>query len=93
MTYLALRWLEDYTADLNGEYFPFDLPSLAFYRRGCKLYDWLVEVIHHPAELLVFHPSAFQQLFDRSQDGMIFQAIPGEERFPHLNFHGTSLIL
>jgi hypothetical protein len=44
VTYLALRWLEDYAADLNGEYFPFDLPSLAFYRRGRKLYDWLVEV-------------------------------------------------
>jgi len=44
VTYLLLRWLEDYGADLQGEYFPFDLPSLAFYRRGRQLYDWLVDV-------------------------------------------------
>jgi hypothetical protein len=44
VTYLVLRWLEDYVADLRGEYFPFDLPSLAFYRRGRQVYDWLVEV-------------------------------------------------
>ena len=42
--YLILRWLEDYGADLRGEYFPFDLPGLAFYRRGLALYDWLVQV-------------------------------------------------
>ncbi len=44
VAYLLLRWLEDYGADLQGEYFPFDLPSLAFYRRGLQVYDWLVEV-------------------------------------------------
>jgi hypothetical protein len=44
VTYVVLRWLEDYGADLQGEYFPFDLPSLAFYRRGRQLYDWLVKV-------------------------------------------------
>lgn len=37
MAYLLLCWLDDYPADLKGEYFPFDLPSLAFYRRGKKL--------------------------------------------------------
>jgi hypothetical protein len=41
VSYLALRWLEDYTADLQGEYFPFDLPSLAYYRRCCRLEQWL----------------------------------------------------
>jgi hypothetical protein len=41
VAYLVLRWLEDYGADLRGEYFPFDLPSLAFYRRGLKIYDCL----------------------------------------------------
>jgi hypothetical protein len=35
--------LEDYAADLQGEYFPFDLPSLACYRRGCRIYDWLAQ--------------------------------------------------
>ena len=44
VTYLLLRWLEDYGADLQGEYFPFDLPSLAFYRRGLQAYDWLVKL-------------------------------------------------
>jgi hypothetical protein len=44
VTYAVLRWLEDYGADLQGEYFPFDLPSLAFYRRGCQLYDALVHL-------------------------------------------------
>lgn len=39
--YLLLRWLEDYGADLHGEYFPFDLPGLAFYRRGLEIYGWL----------------------------------------------------
>ena len=27
VAYLVLRWLEDYGADLQGEYFPFDLPE------------------------------------------------------------------
>jgi len=44
VTYLALRWLEDFGADLRGEYFPFDLPSLAFYRRAVQLYDWLASL-------------------------------------------------
>jgi hypothetical protein len=44
VTYFVLRWLEDYGADLHGEYFPFDLPSLAFYRRGLQAYDWLVNL-------------------------------------------------
>ncbi len=37
ITYAMLQWLKDYKSDLKGEYFPFDLPSLAFYRRGVKL--------------------------------------------------------
>ncbi len=44
VAYLVLRWLEDFGADLSGEYFPFDLPSLAFYRRGRQIYDWLVNI-------------------------------------------------
>ena len=41
VTYLALRWMEDYGADLHGEFFPFDLPSLAVYRRALQVHDWL----------------------------------------------------
>jgi len=42
--YLFLRWLDDYSSDLRGEYFPFDLPSLAFYRRAAALSDLLVSL-------------------------------------------------
>ncbi|MDC0935080.1 hypothetical protein OAS39_02255 [Pirellulales bacterium] len=43
--YLLLRWLDDFGADLRGEYFPFDLPSLAFYRRGRRLEDLLSQLV------------------------------------------------
>jgi hypothetical protein len=33
LAYALLLWVEDYGADLQGEYFPFDLPSLALYHR------------------------------------------------------------
>ena len=45
VAYLLLRWLDDFGADLHGEYFPFDLPSLAFYRRGRQLYEWLEGIL------------------------------------------------
>lgn len=43
--YVLLRWVEDFGADLRGEYFPFDLPSLAFYRRGRRLGELLSELL------------------------------------------------
>ena len=45
LAYLILCWLEDYGADLHGEYFPFDLPSLALYRRYRIMYGWLVQTM------------------------------------------------
>ena len=48
LAYLALRWLDDYKADLQGEYFPFDLPQLAFYRRGLQLGEMLSELVALP---------------------------------------------
>jgi hypothetical protein len=48
VAYLALRWLDDYKADLHGEYFPFDLPQLAFYRRGLQLGEMLSELVASP---------------------------------------------
>ena len=45
LTYILLRWLADYTAGLKGEYFPFDLPGLVFYRRCIKLYDLLEQIL------------------------------------------------
>ena len=44
VAYVLLRWVEDFGADLRGEYFPFDLPSLAFYRRGLRLGEWVSEL-------------------------------------------------
>jgi hypothetical protein len=41
LVYTMLCWLNDFGADLKGEYFPFDLPSLAYYRRCLKAYDIL----------------------------------------------------
>ena len=48
VAYLGLRWLDDYKADLHGEYFPFDLPQLAFYRRGLQLGEMLRELVALP---------------------------------------------
>jgi hypothetical protein len=48
VAYVLLRWLDDYTADLQGEYFPFDLPSLAFYRRALQLGKMVSELVAAP---------------------------------------------
>ncbi len=45
VAYMLLRWLDDFGADLHGEYFPFDLPSLAFCRRGRCLGELLNELV------------------------------------------------
>jgi hypothetical protein len=45
LAYILLSWLEDYESDLHGEYFPFDLPCLALYRRFCTAYEWLRHAI------------------------------------------------
>jgi hypothetical protein len=45
VAYVLLRWLDDYVADLRGEYFPFDLPGLAFYRRARQLSEWLKAIL------------------------------------------------
>jgi hypothetical protein len=45
LAYSLLCWLEDYGSDLQGEYFPFDLPSLALYRRYRMAYEWLVQTV------------------------------------------------
>ncbi len=45
VAYMVLRWVDDWGADLHGEYFPFDLPSLAFYRRARDLGNMLNEIV------------------------------------------------
>ena len=62
VAYLALRWLDDYKADLQGEYFPFDLPQLAFYRRAVRLEKVLSKLVvlseTRPRELSTFNTIA-----------------------------------
>jgi len=41
LVFTLIRWIEDAENDLNGEYFPFDQPELAFYRRCQQMFDWL----------------------------------------------------
>jgi len=41
LVHFALKWLDDSGADLKGEYFPFDQPILAWYRRAVQVYDCL----------------------------------------------------
>jgi len=48
VAYMVLRWLDDYASDLTGSYFPFDLPQLAFYRRGVELGEMLSELVSLP---------------------------------------------
>lgn len=45
LVYTMLCWLNDSGADLKGEYFPFDLPGLAYYRRCLKTYDILNKIL------------------------------------------------
>lgn len=45
LTFFILRWLDDYSSELKGEYFPFDQSSLVFYRRCVKIYDLLNELL------------------------------------------------
>jgi hypothetical protein len=45
VAYMLLCWLEDYGSDLQGEYFPFDLPSLALYRRYRTVHGWLLQTV------------------------------------------------
>lgn len=44
MTFFIFRWLDDYCSELKGEYFPFDQPGLAFYRRCVEVYDLLTNL-------------------------------------------------
>ena len=43
VAYFLLRWVDDYPADLAGERFPFDQPSLVLYYRCAKLHN----ILHH----------------------------------------------
>lgn len=58
-----IAWVQDYTHDLSGEYFPFDQPVLAFYRRCRKMLLWLDTVL-----LNTQLPPLFCQPFERLRD-------------------------
>jgi hypothetical protein len=41
LLFAFVRWLDDSVAELRGEYFPFDQPALAFYRRCVQMHQRL----------------------------------------------------
>ena len=45
LIYFIFQWLKDYGSELKGEYFPFDQPSLVFYKRCAVVYDLLNELL------------------------------------------------
>jgi len=47
LSYLLLRWLDDYGADMKGEYFPFDLATLTLHRRCVKLYTLIKGLLNN----------------------------------------------
>jgi hypothetical protein len=51
LTHFIFRWLDDYSSELKGEYFPFDQPILVFYRRCVEVYDLLHELSAAPSSL------------------------------------------
>ncbi len=51
LTYFILRWLDDYYSELKGEYFPFDQPALAYYRRCIQIYDLLQLLLDDSSEV------------------------------------------
>jgi hypothetical protein len=51
LTYFILRWLEDYSSELKGEYFPFDQPALVYYRRCVQIYDLLTKLLDNSIQL------------------------------------------
>ncbi len=51
LTYIILRWLDDYSSELKGEYFPFDQPALVYYRRGVQIYDLLTKLLDNSKQL------------------------------------------
>ena len=55
LTYIILRWLDDYSSELKGEYFPFDQPALIYYRRCVKIYDSLTKLLDDSKQLKKSH--------------------------------------
>ena len=44
IAYALLLWMRDHPADLEGKHYPFDLPSLAFYKRCKQMQEALEEM-------------------------------------------------
>ena len=57
VAYFLLRWVDDYAADLAGERFPFDQPSLVLYYRCAKLHSMLQHLLTQSPELAHAQPT------------------------------------
>ena len=51
LIYLILRWIDDYSSELKGEYFPFDQPALVYYRRCVQVYDLITQLLDNSSQL------------------------------------------
>lgn len=57
VAYFLLRWIDDYRADLVGERFPFDQPSLALYHRCATLHGLLRRLLARRPQLSRAQPT------------------------------------
>jgi len=51
LIYFILRWIDDYSSELKGEYFPFDQPALVYYRRCVQVYDLITQLLDNSSQL------------------------------------------
>lgn len=51
LIYFILRWIDDSSSELKGEYFPFDQPALVYYRRCVQVYDLITQLLDNSSQL------------------------------------------
>jgi hypothetical protein len=51
LIYFILRWIDDYSSELKGEYFPFDQPALVYYRRCVQVYYLITQLLDNSSQL------------------------------------------
>lgn len=75
--YSLIRWIDDCGAELQGEYFPFDLPALALYRRCATAYRRLGDLLGQaplPPQYLTQAQTLQRILAPVAQDAKLRQA-------------------
>jgi hypothetical protein len=62
LIYFILRWIDDYSSELKGEYFPFDQPALVYYRRCVQVYDLITQLLDNSDNTSQLKPRQKQTL-------------------------------